>query len=394
MSEESAPKQVADEIWAWSVLAYLAYAAPRASTPEDQELVARYDEVLASWLRGYPGRLERRLWLFAEGLERAAGSGAPLPEDVERVLDLREEHIPQTFKVIRPDAIFKLNSVYHWRYYPHKHPSLPVMLGRRLCNEIASTTTGELPPDLNITPEMRDWIIRRVQRQGTSSAVHGHPDILPLDLEGMTPEDIEAALASYFEAPVEALVYKLRPERYSASGFLSADDRLGQVIWEDARKLRELGINRHALADRVDEAIRQCREADTRAKDEFQKWLRAYLEGKSFEEAEAAKRTDECREEYRRLMLVRRLVALDDPAARLEVALKGYLGYQEDPFCSTVPAEVNEDFILRNLDREEEPAITVSLLTLQLIRRVCFFEGNVRYRVDPERLARVLGMIR
>ncbi|WP_438007176.1 hypothetical protein WME89_53140 [Sorangium sp. So ce321] len=394
MSEESAPQQVADERWAWSVLAWLGFAAPRASTAEDQEQVARYDEVLASWIRGYPGRLERYIGSLAEGLERAAGSGAPFPAETAAVLDLEGEHIPRTFNAIRPDAIFKLGSVVHWRYCPNKHPSLPVMLGRRLCKEIASTPTGELPPDLELTPEMRDWIHLRVQRQRTSSAGHGAPDILPLDLEGMTPEGIEAALAAYFQAPVEALVDKLRPERYSASGFLSADDRLGQVIWEDARKLRELGVDRHALADRLDEAIRLCREADRRAKDELGEWSRAYLEGKSAEEADAARRADEYRAEHTRRMSAPRLVTLDDPATRLEVKLKGYLGYQEDPFCSTVPAQVNEDFILRNLDREEEPAITASLLALSLIRRVCFFEGNVSYRVDPERLARVLGMIR
>ncbi|WP_437334292.1 hypothetical protein [Sorangium sp. So ce394] len=393
MNEGSAPQQVADERWAWSVLVWLGFAAPRASTAEDQEQVAGYDEALASWIRGYPGRLERYIRSLAEGLERAAGSGATFPAETAAVLDLKEEHIPRTFKAIRPDALFKLGSVYHWRYCPHRHPWLPVMLGRRLCNEIASTT-GELPPDLELTPEIRDWMITLLQRQRRSSAVHGAPDILPLDLGGMTPEGIEAALAAYFEAPVEALVDKLRPDRYSASGFLSADDRLGQVIWEDARKLRELGVSRHALADRVDEAIRQCRQADRRAHDELEEWSRAYLRGKSIEEAEAAQRTDEYRAEHRRRVSMPRLVMLDDPATRLEVQLKGYLGEQEDPFRSIPAAGVNEDVILRNPDLEEEPAITVSLLTLHLIRRVCFFEGNVRYRVEPERLARVLGMIR
>ncbi|WP_437733572.1 hypothetical protein [Sorangium sp. So ce1335] len=393
MSEESAPQQVADEKWAWSVLVWLGYAAPRASTAEDKEQIARYDEALAGWIRGYPGRLERHIRSLAEDLERAAGSGARFPAETAAVLDLQDEHIPRTFEVIRPDAIFKLSSVYHWRYHPDRFPWLPVTLGRRLCTEIA-TTTGELPPDLDITPEVRNWMTARIQRRRTSRDVDGEPDILPRDLEGMTPEHIEAALAAYFQVPVELLVGKLRPERYSASGFLSAEDRLGQVIWEDARKLRELGVDRHALADRVDEALRQCQEADERADDEFRAWQRTYLEGKSFEEAEAAKRTDEYRAEARRRALTPRLVTLDDPATRLEATLKLYLGEQEDPFFSIGRRGFNGDLVLRNPDLEKEPTITVSLLTIRLIRYVCFFEGNVRYRVDPERLARVLGMIR
>ena len=156
------------------------------------------------------------------------------------------------------------------------------------------------------------------------------PDILPVDVHEMSADEIGEALAAYMGMTLAELETRLEPGGVSRTGFIAPGERIGEVIQRDARALHRLGVRRHVLAERLEGA-----------------W-----------------------------------------------ELEPVIGYQHDPFHT---CDVYEHtgrggamFVVENQSTGER--LRSGDLLPSLIRRACFFEGSVSYRVSPEALVRVLGL--
>jgi hypothetical protein len=155
------------------------------------------------------------------------------------------------------------------------------------------------------------------------------PDILPEDVHEMSADEIGEALAAYMGTTIAALQARLEPGGVSRAGFLAPGERIGEVIRRDASALHRLGVGRHVLAERLEGA-----------------W-----------------------------------------------ELEPVIGYQHDPFHACDVYEQTRRggamFVITNQATGER--LRGGDLLALLIRRACFFEGSVPYRVSPEALVRVLG---
>jgi hypothetical protein len=143
----------------------------------------------------------------------------------------------------------------------------------------------------------------------------------------------------------------MRPGVLSQAGFLGAEDRLDEVLKEDARTLATLGITAADVADRirkiVDVAIRQSRNG----RDDG-----SYTIGK------------------------------------FRVRLEQWGGFQECPWlCEDEPAWASIDFVIEN--RKTGAKLSGPGLIVHLIAKHDFFEGpGCPYRVDPRQAAAVLEL--
>lgn len=146
----------------------------------------------------------------------------------------------------------------------------------------------------------------------------------------MSAEEIGEALAAYMGTSVAALEARLAPGGVSRTGFVAPGERIGEVIRRDARALHRLGVDRHLLAERLERA-----------------W-------------------------------------------ELELVI----GYQQDPFhsCDVYAQTRRGGAAFTVVDPATGERLQGGDLLALLIRRACFFEGSVRYRVSPEAAVRVLGL--
>jgi len=321
--------------------AYFSWALGAIAHEQYPEVVRETDAGLAAFVRANPGVLEARL--FAGLAELAAvplpNRGAPSSLGALLCLDAEACPLRETFAALEPFAA--LTAVVHaLRGHRKALGEMGLERGFLLARHFMKPLGPDVfdRPDVFVragaAPEMVDAWYRRPPL----------PDILPLDIGGMTPDDIAAAFEAYMGMPIAELEAHLRPGGSSESGFLAEGERLGQVIFDDARKLAELGVNRHAIADRIKELI------------------------------------------------ARRRAGEED--SLVEVSVEHHLGYQSDPFHRNGRSETNIGncvFTLRNT--KNGATIRGGGPVIALIRRACFFEGSVPYRVDPETAARVLGFL-
>lgn len=211
------------------------------------------------------------------------------------------------------------------------------------------------------------------------------PDVLPVDLTAWSPERIAGTLAEYAGMSVAALEARLGPGGCSSSGFLAPGESLGEVIHRDAVVLAQLGVPRHAVAERIDAALdghwhawfvadpsmkgnAELREQQRRREDRLRAWLgNPSHAGGTFDLPFACKVTV-------------------------------FAGHQEDPFHSIDTYGMHGDprgacdFAISNPARGAGAVLRGPDLIAVLIRRYGFFEGAVGYRVDPARAAWVLGL--
>lgn len=219
----------------------------------------------------------------------------------------------------------------------------------------------------------------RGMRESLRSRITGDPlpDILPARLDELSPDDIAAIFEDYTGLTIAAIEQALLPGQASDTGFLAPGERLGEVIAADARRLRELGVSRHALADRLDLAL-------------------LWHERPAERSATLPEMSDDfggSRAKAARLAGLARSTGLEgEDDAPFEIVNKlAYTGYQEDPFFWG-QHRASRDFDIRSR-RHPQLRIFGSELAVPLIRRACFFEGRVQYRIDPELAARVLGLV-
>ena len=156
------------------------------------------------------------------------------------------------------------------------------------------------------------------------------PDILPRDLAGRSRAEVESLLSIYTGLPIADLEARLRGVRHR-DAFLAEGESVAEVILRDARWLADRGIDRHQLAHAL-----------------------------------AAR--------------------FDQQAPALA---PGAAGHEWDPFhtIDLYPVHGRGAAELRHGWPRKR---SIPSLAVETIRRACFFEGDVPYRVEPARLLRFL----
>jgi hypothetical protein len=179
------------------------------------------------------------------------------------------------------------------------------------------------------------------------------------------------------------LVARLRPGAWSEMGFLGADESLEEVLARDAETMVRLGLSYDELADALDEVMTAV--------------LEMYRKPVPEEEIPLAiARQTNFPNLYRPETIPRfNLHNLPDIQLgfrrdHLQVFVVSYKGWQECPWGDA--ASGMNDFMIVN--RETGESVTAPELMPHLVRAHHFFEGlGTPFRTDPERLARVLGLV-
>jgi hypothetical protein len=195
----------------------------------------------------------------------------------------------------------------------------------------------------------------------------------------------------------------LRPGRHSALGFLGSDEKLEEVISQDAAMHQQIGLTFVELG----EALAAVLNAVDDQREQYNEAL-----GK---ELESAQNPDELVQvekyhEWRTREETLDWIGIGHPMPgfgpgnlpdtkfgylvgdRFQVFVLQWRGMQECPWGCGFPPGASYDFLL--LNRETGTFVTGPGMITHLIREHHFCEGRESpYRVDPIRLARVLGLV-
>ncbi len=176
--------------------------------------------------------------------------------------------------------------------------------------------------------------------------------------------------------PIGTIEDRARARAWSVGGFLSADERLIDVLQKDWDTVSSLGLTHVEIAGHVNKMI-----------------LKAFGGlGYSENKREISYDFSELNDAKLPSLLT------EGASSRLSILVHGYGGFQEDIFKSgeknsSDGCVVNErnwcrDYVITNLDTGE--SIKVAYGVIEYIKRYGFYEGSVEYRVDPLRLLTVL----
>ncbi len=140
-------------------------------------------------------------------------------------------------------------------------------------------------------------------------------------------------------AEIRKIEDRLRPGQTSQSGFLGYGESLREVIYKDAETLSRLGVTHDQIADKLESLIQNPR---------------------------------------------------GDPS--LKVDIMAYRGMQDNPFQDGQISSPysNLDIMVKN--QQQGNFMGFPGLMIILVRDYQFFEGNVPYRLDPERAISFLGL--
>jgi hypothetical protein len=362
---------------------------PRLWTGVEGDIRAceRDDELLATFVRAHPMTFELGLPEYVDRLAASVSSDPRTPSALSMLLEATtgDPRFQRTLASINAAVGLNMCSSALFRHF-----SVLTAMAREYTQSLATTfqrrLTGEDRRSGNFAPELRDSDTHRSDL----------PDVLPEDLDGMSVKDIETMIETYVRAPIQAVETRLRPGGLSESGFLSPGDRLGEVILEDARKLRELGISRRAIASGFQQATELFEREDDRCNRELAEKINEI-------DADCPERESQMsslrREEFyksRRVILgqIDGIVpSIGVVQSQLDVSRTMWTGFQEDPFHTLPWFGVNRDFKLCNPTLGPGAAFESNLLSIRLVRRFCFFQGRVPHRLEPETAARVLGLL-
>ncbi|MEZ4297423.1 MAG: hypothetical protein R3B70_20845 [Polyangiaceae bacterium] len=204
------------------------------------------DLTLAEFVKEHPRVFEERL---ISRLPELAQTHISDRKEMSALDAFREaiwgsEAMEKTLEAFDPVKGLELCRLMVWRY---ESEGFAFEAAQRFFGRLAHASA---PPDL--PPESCDVI--RWWRPGVNTMLSPDdlPEVLPWDLEGWSPADIEAAIERYVGVPIDVFAARLRP-----SG--GCTGRLGTSIWSDACKLRALGVARQTLAARLDMAVRYTR---------------------------------------------------------------------------------------------------------------------------------------
>jgi hypothetical protein len=183
----------------------------------------------------------------------------------------------------------------------------------------------------------------------------------------------------------ETLEDKMRPGAYSAVGFLGITESLEKVLKQDEQTLKELGITFEKLAFELEKIVGEAWEIERKCNKSRE------LAISSFEWVQKA-----------RLQLFPPILLVPDNLPdrdigniynEYQVFFTAFRGIQECPWdCQLENTWSSFDFLLIN--RKSGEYLFAPGLIIHLIREHHFFEGKESpYRVEPFRLARVLGLV-
>ena len=192
------------------------------------------------------------------------------------------------------------------------------------------------------------------------------PDILPSDeavLCTWSADDIATHIADYRGVTVAQLHQMLVAQRFLHSG-----EHIGEIILQDARTLSTLGVSRYALAEALQNAMLLG--------------LEQYLYLLKAKQHSASMR--------------RRLKEAFGGKPPFKVEYMAFRGHHQDPFHSDdtyyISSEVRGSADCTIASKKTKEFIYFSDMHPYLIRRACFFQGSVCYRLDPAKACRVLGI--
>ena len=159
----------------------------------------------------------------------------------------------------------------------------------------------------------------------------------------------------------------LYPGYSSESGFLREGEKLQDVIDQDKSTLLRLGISYEQVADCLEYVTKRAKQLG---------WLFS-------------------KEDKNPDVEIWDRIAEGFVVGRLSISWTSYMGYQECPFgCEGEAVKditlADSEFHITNLDTKE--TIFCSELLPHLIRKHHFFEGHTKYRLDPAKAIRVLGI--
>lgn len=182
----------------------------------------------------------------------------------------------------------------------------------------------------------------------------------------------------------QTLEDKMRPGAYSADGFLGTTESLENVIKQDEQTLKELGITYKKLASELEKIVGKT-------------WEKECKHDKSQEHAgDSFKWYQKARTQSLPLVLSPENLPSRDIGNihnKFQVFFMAFRGMQDCPWdCQLNNTWSSFDFLLIN--RKSSECLFAPGLIIHLIREHHFFEGNESpYRVEPSRLARVLGLV-
>lgn len=351
-------------LWRWKApLRYRQGGESFGERPQEAlPTIDALDRALAAFVRAHPGALEAllaepknlKLLAFAQQghdakarREEKLFGGLPrtlLSVFTDQARAQEAELLWRTVRALDALSLWKIVLTAQKRYRPLlktdglglAHRLLGSVLkhsGPDSIPELAMALRGILPPQLaDVLPVLAlpdgDFDFR-------------FPRILPEDevLCQMTPREITEALAHYRGMEAEELDAFLIRRR-----FLAASESVGAVIQRDTQTLRTCGISRDKLA----EALRIALSHGNKPKQ-----------------------------------------------SPLYVEVTSYRGHHPDPFHDDdtyyLSREVGGSADCQVTNRETKEAIAFGSMLPYLIRRACFFEGSVPYRLDPAKACRVLA---
>ena len=164
---------------------------------------------------------------------------------------------------------------------------------------------------------------------------------------------------------ISGIIKSLYPGHSSESGFLQVGEKLEDVVAQDKNTLLRLGISYEQVADCLEYVTKRARHLC---------WIFS-------EENPDAEIWDRIAEGF--------------VVGNLSISWIFYMGCQECPFgCEEETRKditlAALDYQITNLDTKE--TIFCSELLPHLIRKHHFFEGHTKYRIDPVKAIRVLGI--
>ena len=230
---------------AWDLLrAALAGFAP---SDFDPGAAAAIDAELGAWVAAHPGRLEAELPDRLAALAAAPGAIEDhLPTQLAVLLALAapdtvvhdwERRLDTTLRALDPIAMLGVVGQARRDHVAALGGFVPIALTAYFAARAGEDAVAGAP----IAPELRDHLRALLWKRPL-------PDVLPRVLHTLSPRAIEARFAAYLDLGVDALTRRLRgPD----ARFLAPGEGLGDVIARDAATLHALGVDRHALADRL-----------------------------------------------------------------------------------------------------------------------------------------------
>ncbi|MBK8258530.1 MAG: hypothetical protein IPK82_38455 [Polyangiaceae bacterium] len=365
MSNAAALRTV-DDAWEHFTTCVTKHIRVSDETEAVTESAIMADEALAAFMRANEGVFEDHLVGRASDPRWAAGGPEALHALLQSILSWRgmgsdaRGPLHATLSAFDPLKGLQLCRTMVWRHHREEWADISRFFANRFT---------EVPKPHHAPPELRDAVAFQKSRISP-------PDVLPQDLEGRTPREIEAMFEEYVGLRIGDIEARLRPGVCSFSGFLGPEDRLGEVVWEDANRLRQLGVDRRVLADRLEEVIDRAYKKQVEV-------IRA-SPGAPWRDTFSVGRPGGTPIEV--------IVGAESPVV-LQVWRWGWLGSQSNPFHTQVVESTNSDFIIVNRSSGVDQRLQGSALASPLIRRFCFFEGRVPYRIEPVLAARVLGLV-